>query len=60
MIDGIMFPSGVCPSDVANFLNQMETLVTLTGLEVILNMASGKLVYTCTIYVQVVVAYIVL
>ena len=41
------------PSEAANFLNQMETLVTLTGLELTLNMSFGKLVYTCTICVQV-------
>ena len=39
----------LCPSDTANFLNQMETLVTLTGLELTLDMPFGKLVYTCTI-----------
>ena len=40
------------PSHAANFLNQMETLVTLTGLELRLNMVFGKLVYTCTICTQ--------
>ena len=39
----------VYPSDAANFLNQMETLVTLTGLELTLARLSGKPVYTCTI-----------
>ena len=39
---------GVSPSDAANFLCQMKDLVTLTGLELTLRMASGKLVYTCT------------
>ena len=43
----------LCPSDAANFLNQMETLVTLTGLELTLAVLSGRLVYTCTICVQV-------
>ena len=43
---------GVCPSVAANFLNQMETLVTLTGLDLTLAMF-GKLVYTCTICMQV-------
>ena len=43
---------GVYPSDAANFLNQMKTLVTLTGLELILAMSLfGKLVYTCIICV---------
>ena len=42
--------SGVSPSDAANFLGQMKDLVTLTGLDLELNMESyGKLVYTCTI-----------
>ena len=40
---------GLWPSDVANFLNRMETLVTLTGLELALDILIGKLVYTCTI-----------
>ena len=44
---------GVCPGVAANFLNQMETLVTLSGLELTLNMLFGKLVYTCTICMQV-------
>ena len=39
---------GVSPSDAANFLCQMKDLVTLTGLELTLRMADGKLVYTCT------------
>ena len=38
---------GVSPSVAANFLSQMKDLVTLTGLELELNI--GKLVYTCTI-----------
>ena len=42
---------GVSPSVAANFLNQMETLVTLTGLE--LTLWFGKLVYTCTICTHV-------
>ena len=41
--------SGVSPSDTANFLGQMKDLVTLTGLELKLEMTYGKLVYTCTI-----------
>ena len=40
---------GVSPSDAANFLRQMKDLVTLTGLELTLNIPYGKLVYTCTI-----------
>ena len=43
---------GVFPSKAAYFLSQMKDLVTLTGLEVELDMESdecGKLVYTCTI-----------
>ena len=51
---GNMMSSGVSPSEVAYFLSQMKDLVTLTGLEVELDMESydllyGKLVYTCTI-----------
>ena len=46
--------SGVFPSDAAYFLSQMKDLVTLTGLNLELDMESddwlyGKLVYTCTI-----------
>ena len=45
---------GVYPIGVAKFLNQMETLITLTGLELTLDMSLfGKLVYTCTICTQV-------
>ena len=44
---------GVYPSDVANILNQMETLVTLTALELRLDMSYGMLVYACTKCVQV-------
>ena len=45
---------GVFPRGAAYFLSQMKDLVTLTGLEVELDMESydllcGKLVYTCTI-----------
>ena len=43
---------GVFPSDAANFLSQMKDLVTLTGLDLSLNLASGKLVYTCTTIVR--------
>ena len=39
---------GLWPSDAANFLNRMETVVTLTGLELTLDILFGKLVYTCT------------
>ena len=44
--------SAVYPSDAANFLSQMKDLVTLTGLELELDMTYGKLVYTCTICTQ--------
>ena len=40
---------GVSPSVAAYFLSQMKDLVTLTGLELKLEMKYGKLVYTCTI-----------
>ena len=43
---------GFYPSDAANFLHQMKDLVTLTGLELRLNMTDGKLVYTCTTIVR--------
>ena len=43
---------GVSPSDAANILHQMEDLVTLTGLDLTLRMADGKLVYTCTTIVR--------
>jgi len=43
---------GVFPSDAANFLSQMKDLVTLTGLDLTLRMADGKLVYTCTTIVR--------
>ena len=47
---------GVYPSDAANFLHQMKDLVTLTGLDLSLDMAlcmaDGKLVYTCTTIVR--------
>ena len=39
---------GVFPSVAANFLSQMKDLVTLTGLDLSLDMRNGKLVYTCT------------
>ena len=42
----------VFPSDAANFLSQMKDLVTLTGLDLTLHMADGKLVYTCTTIVR--------
>ena len=42
----------VHPSDAANFLNQMETVVNLTGVDLTVAIFS-KLVYTCTICVQV-------
>ena len=41
--------SRVSPSDAAYFLGQMKDLVTLTRLEVELDIPYGKLVYTCTI-----------
>ena len=43
---------GVSPSDAADFLRQMKNLATLIGLELTLNMADGKLVYTCTTIVR--------
>ena len=43
---------GVSPSDAANFLCQMKDLVTLTGLDLSLDMKYGKLVYTCTTIVR--------
>ena len=43
---------GVLQSDAANFLHQMKDLVTLTGLDLSLNMRYGKLVYTCTTIVR--------
>ena len=46
------FKLGVSPSDAANFLRQMKDLVTLTGLELRLNMEYGKLVYTRTTIVR--------
>ena len=46
---GNVISSGVSPSEAAYFLSQMKDLVTLTGLELELNMMYGKLVYTCTI-----------
>ena len=46
------FGLGVYPSDAANFLHQMKDLVTLTGLDLTLRMADGKLVYTCTTIVR--------
>ena len=36
----------------ADILHQMKDLVTLTGLELALNMMAGKLVYTCTTIVR--------
>ena len=47
------FDDAVSPSDAANFLNQLKYLVTLTGLELNLDIFYGKLVYTCTICTQV-------
>ena len=46
------FTFGMSPSDAANFLCQMKDLVTLTGLELTLNMTDGKLVHTCTTIVR--------
>ena len=48
----INYEVGVLPSVAANFLSQMKDLVTLTGLELRLRMAYGKLVYTCTTIVR--------
>ena len=39
---------GGSTSETADFFSQMKDLVTLTGLELALQMSSGKLVYTCT------------
>ena len=42
----------ICSDSTPNaeqFLSQMKDLVTLTGLELELDILSGKLVYTCTI-----------
>ena len=44
----ITYPS-VLPRMAANFLSQMKDLVTLTGLELELDMTYGKPVYTCSI-----------
>ena len=46
------FYGALSPSHAANFLSQMKDLVTLTGLDLKLHMASGKLVYTCTTIVR--------
>ena len=43
--------SGSIP-EAADFFSQMKDLVTLTGLDLSLRMADGKLVYTCTTIVR--------